>query len=56
MQYLGYDIPLGLSASSHTPEQIVSFIDRGFTHFEIGIPAALPGAPKNIKVVLEIHS
>ena len=44
MKYLGYDIPLGLSASSHSTEQIKSFIDHGFTHFEIGIPAALPGA------------
>ena len=46
MKYLGYDIPLGLSASSHSPEQIRAFIDRGFTHFEIGIPASMPGAQR----------
>ena len=46
MKYLGYEIPLGLSASSHSPEQIKDFIAKGFTHFEIGIPAALPGAER----------
>ena len=46
MKYLGYEIPLGLSASSHSPEQIKDFIAKGFTHFEIGIPAALPDAPR----------
>lgn len=46
MKYLGYEISLGLSATSHSPEQIRDFIAKGFTHFEIGIPASLPGTPR----------
>jgi len=44
MKVLSYDLPLGLSASRHSPEAIQGFIDEGFTHFEIGIPSCLPGS------------
>lgn len=44
MKILSYDVPLGLSTSAHSPEAIQGFIDAGFTHFEIGISAHLPGA------------
>ena len=46
MKILNYEIPLGLSASAHSPEAIQGFIDAGFTHFELGIAASLPGAEK----------
>ena len=46
MKILSYDIQLGLSASSHSPEMIQGFIDAGFTHFELGIPACLPGSER----------
>ncbi len=46
MKILSYDVPLGLSASSHSPEAIQGFIDAGFTHFELGISSCLPGAAR----------
>ena len=46
MKILSYDVPLGLSASAHSPEAIRGFIDAGFTHFELGIPARLPGSER----------
>ena len=46
MKILSHEMPLGLSASSHSPEAIQGFIDAGFTHFELGIPSCLPGAPR----------
>ena len=45
MKILSYEIPLGLSVA-HSPEALQGFIDAGFTHFEIGIPACLPDAVK----------
>ena len=42
MKILCCDVPLGLSATSHSPEAIQGFIDEGFTHFEIGIHDSLP--------------
>lgn len=44
MNLLGYDVPLGLSCTSHRPEQIADFVAHGFTCFEVGIPAALKNA------------
>ena len=44
MKILCCDVPLGLSATSHSPEAIQGFIDEGFTHFEIGIHDSLPDA------------
>ncbi|MCR4577523.1 MAG: sugar phosphate isomerase/epimerase [Clostridiales bacterium] len=43
MKILSYELPLGLSVA-HSPEAMQGFIDAGFTHFEIGIPACLPDA------------
>ena len=41
MKILGYEVPLGLSVSNHSPEAIASFVESGFTHFEIVIPASI---------------
>ena len=41
MKLLGYDVPLGMSVSSHSPEAIDDFVAHGFTCFEVGIPAYL---------------
>lgn len=47
MKLLGYEVPLGMSVTSHKPEDIKGFVDNGFTHFEVGIPARIPSdAPK----------
>ena len=50
MKILSYDVPLGLSATAHSPDSIQGFIDAGFTHFEIGIPACLPDS-RNAKMI-----
>ncbi len=49
MKLLGYEVPLGISVTSHAPELIHSFVEEGFTHFEVGIPRALPeyATPEN---------
>lgn len=41
MKLLGYDVPLGISVTSHAPELIHSFVEEGFTCFEVGIPRTL---------------
>lgn len=46
MKILGYEIPLGISITSHPTESVHDFAANGFTHFEVGIPAALPGAER----------
>ena len=43
MNIQGYDIPLGISITSYPPEAVNDFVDNGFTCFEVGIPATLPG-------------
>lgn len=42
MKLLGHDVPLGMSVTSNTPESIQSYVQEGFTHFEVGIPRTLP--------------
>lgn len=42
MKLLGYDVPLGMSVTEHSPDMIHSFVEEGFTHFEVGIPETLP--------------
>lgn len=46
MNILDYDAPLGISITGHSPEAVHDFVANGFTHFEVGIPAALPGAAR----------
>lgn len=49
MKLLDYEVPLGMSVTSHKPEDIKKFVEAGFSCFEIGIPARLPNpnpAPK----------
>lgn len=43
MNIQGYDIPLGISITAYPPEAVNDFVDNGFTCFEVGIPATLPG-------------
>lgn len=38
MKWMGYELPLGISITYHSPEMIDEFIERGFEFFEIGIP------------------
>lgn len=49
MKLLGYEVPLGISVTEHAPEKIHSFVQTGFTHFEVGIPRSLPelATPEN---------
>ncbi len=42
MKLLGREVPLGMSVTSHKPEDIKTFVELGFTHFEVGIPARMP--------------
>ena len=43
MKLLGREVPLGMSIGGHKPEDIKGFVENGFTHFELGIPARLLG-------------
>lgn len=43
MKLSGYEAPLGISITSYDPKQVKGFVENGFTHFEIGIPAFLEG-------------
>ena len=42
MKLLGREVPLGMSVTSHKPEDIKGFVENGFTCFEVGIPAHMP--------------
>lgn len=46
MKILDYDAPLGISITGHPAEAVHDFVAYGFTHFEVGIPAALPGTAR----------
>jgi len=41
MKLLGYEVPLGMSVTSHAPELIHRLVEEGFTHFEVGISRSL---------------
>ena len=39
MKLMGYELPLGISISGHSPEAVADFASHGFRYFEVGIPA-----------------
>lgn len=43
MKILGYEIPMGISMSGSDVPRVRDFVENGFTHFELVIPARLPG-------------
>lgn len=43
MKALGWEFPLGISITRHSPEMVDEFVDLGFAFFEVGIPERLDG-------------
>ena len=50
MKLLHYDVPLGISLTHQGVESIASFVEAGFSHFELGLPSRVGGRGEEHKL------